>query len=443
MNVVLDSKVERLLSYRDTDGRYLGEQKSGAPESNAAETAFAECAYAGSRGHHIKPLNLSALNQLRRHWTPLIELLKALGSLHCQATTPSRMTVLDAWRVCRLAQLIPPYLAHRAVNPQSPLEIPAVAAVAFKTTLGLEAALRVYLLDRILAGHETAYSDPFDAAFLYDFVESRGLLIGATQVCAAPETMIRTVLRIVGGEGISPAAKLPPMINDSKAFYRYANQLSQFQFARILYDALALARVAEFYAIARELLARAPRGTGQVVSATSVLERLLGEWQRSLLLRAGPYLADGIPTLSAVVSRLAIDAESLDVTESCKQMLARPSPPEHEAQPFVELVKTATGMRNITEKLFTSFCAAAYDMISIEHHWLAIGSTVQRALLDSLGHNRGPDWRPDSGCLSKTSVARALAESLGLELAYTGQDATVTCRDNRARLSFSNGKPPQ
>src|SRR6516162_5753052 len=63
--------------YLDVAGRPIGEGRSAAIQQ--VPTAMQSCPYAGSRHHHAKPMNVSALRQITPLWHKIVTLLSWLS----------------------------------------------------------------------------------------------------------------------------------------------------------------------------------------------------------------------------------------------------------------------------------------------------------------------------------------------------------------------------
>jgi hypothetical protein len=183
--------------HRDTEDRPLREGRTpddlrrpvvaGAP----AEIEYRPCPYPGSR-HGLGPaghvMNVSALRQTSAHWDELVELLAFLRSAYAEARGGFGPDVMDLWRVSQLGSALPWWFVLRG----EPLP-PAPAALS-KATLGT-GILAQRLMQAMLV--ERWAPPPFSAAALVALAESTETLIGATEVCAAPEKMIARFLEVL------------------------------------------------------------------------------------------------------------------------------------------------------------------------------------------------------------------------------------------------------
>jgi hypothetical protein len=136
-------------------------------------------------------MNVSALRQTSAHWEEIIETLGFLRAAYAEARGSYGPDVMDLWRVSQLGSGLPWFFVLRG----EPL--PAYAAALSKATLGT-GILAQRLLLKMLA--ERWMPATFTAPDLAALAESTGTLVGATEVCSAPDRMIaRFVEALVAG----------------------------------------------------------------------------------------------------------------------------------------------------------------------------------------------------------------------------------------------------
>jgi len=194
--------VQRMVSerfHRDDEGRPLREGRTPEDYLRPDDIEWKPCPYAGSRRGHPR-MNVSALRQTSAHWDELIEALAFLRGAYARARGGYGPDVMDIWRVSQLGSALPWFY----VLPGRPL--PAYAAALSKATLGT-GILAQRLIVKMIA--ERWMPPPFTTQALTQLAEDTGTLVGATEVCAAPEKMIHKFIEVIvegAPEGSCPLA---------------------------------------------------------------------------------------------------------------------------------------------------------------------------------------------------------------------------------------------
>lgn len=194
--------------HRDDEGRPLREGRTPDELLQLGEIEYRACPYPGSRQQSaLVPalvMNVSALRQTSAHWDELVETLGFLRTAYAEARGGYGPDVMDLWRVSQLGSALPWFFVLRG----EPL--PAYAAALSKATLGT-GILAQRLMQRMLT--ERWLPPPFTAPALVALAESTGTLVGATEVCSAPEKMIARFLEIlVAGTPGGGVAAVAPLI---------------------------------------------------------------------------------------------------------------------------------------------------------------------------------------------------------------------------------------
>ncbi len=231
------SSYQNVIRFRDADGRPLGEGKLPIEMIAHVPMTLRTCVYAGSRFQHAQPMNLSALQQVRRHWDDCRGLLAWLRQLHLELTGSDRVTLSALWRIAQLGQSLPAWLTLRHAAPIADGALPPAIAVVFKVVAGLTLAIQSQHLAAVLSGTDDTTAAA-DRTRLIDHCETQGLLIGATEVCAGPLMMIAEILDLLI-DGPREALPLPPCaatIGDGLGFVAYAAQAARFQAAGYVVD---------------------------------------------------------------------------------------------------------------------------------------------------------------------------------------------------------------
>lgn len=208
------------LEWVDHEGRPLIESHAPAELCDAAGMELRPCPYHDSRFHHDRPMNVSALLQVRRHWESTKEIYLGLRALFRLGVDPAPLSISELWRMSYLAFAVPPYLMLS--RRERTAGIPAWAAALFKTGLGLT-PLTILLFESRLNGEP----DPAaDGQAVLAAAERHGSLIGPRHVCAGPPRLIVDVLDFVidPPEGAT-IQTFDALLDDGHAFRRFGLEL--------------------------------------------------------------------------------------------------------------------------------------------------------------------------------------------------------------------------
>ena len=180
---VLDWIVSRRVhAYLDTAGRPVGEGRSSAFQE--VQTEMRTCPYPGSRHHHAKPMNASAIQGMPP-WQDLLALMAWLSHRHRQRYGDGVTTSDDLARITSAGIMLVDYLALRRENPVGSKEVPLLVSGVYKVCLGYQLA---YLPEKF--GEPDAASKLPDATGFLAYLEREELMIGEAEVCSCPPTMI-------------------------------------------------------------------------------------------------------------------------------------------------------------------------------------------------------------------------------------------------------------
>lgn len=242
-----------VIRFRDAEGRPLGESRLSTTLAEVP-MRFGICRYPGSRFEHVRPMNLSALQQIQQHWPECRDLLAWVQRAARSETATARATLSDLWRTARLAQSLPGWLLLRQNAPMADGTLPAPVAATFKMVIGITYALQDLQFQAVLEDRALEHA-PVEPDALMAQIEQRGLLIGPTQVCAGPQAMIRAVIALLlGGDSGAPLdPALGALIGDAARPARYAAQAMRFHAAGYMVELFvhALTRAVTGWAISR------------------------------------------------------------------------------------------------------------------------------------------------------------------------------------------------
>lgn len=195
----------------DEEGRALYEGKAAPELVRTIPVTLAPFRYedSPSRSRSGKPIRQDAYRQVKDHFDDVLWVFSALREMYVAEAKPASLEIADLRRICMMAQALPRYLrvqqycasSHRSKPSQlDEFRVPVAVSVVFKSVLGI-----TNLLDYITA-HEAEVRearlarDPnapaeWTAEDLLWVAETYGLLVGDSEVCAAPASMIQRSLR--------------------------------------------------------------------------------------------------------------------------------------------------------------------------------------------------------------------------------------------------------
>src|SRR6516225_4106903 len=172
--------------YLDVAGRPIGEGRAAAFKNVPTEMQI--CPYAGTRHHHAKPMNVSALRQMMPVWDHIITLLSWLSRRYGARHKREIATHDDLALVVGAGVFLADFLALRRRQRLPSGAIPVLISGLYKVCLGFQLATFLSSLQERFTGRSP---DPLpDAAGFYAYVEAHELLIGDAEVCAGSPAMI-------------------------------------------------------------------------------------------------------------------------------------------------------------------------------------------------------------------------------------------------------------
>jgi hypothetical protein len=189
--------------YFDAAGRPIGEGRAATFQQ--VQTEMQLCPYAGSRYHHARPMNVTALRQMPA-WQHLLTMLSWLSQRHCIRHHTEITTYDDLARVTSAGIFLADFLVLRRWKPLLSHGIPVLISGLYKLCLGFQLA---YLPERY--SDEATPSRLPDSAGFYAYLEANELLIGEAEVCAGSPAMITQAYEaMTGGHAVRPEDLPPP-----------------------------------------------------------------------------------------------------------------------------------------------------------------------------------------------------------------------------------------
>jgi len=172
--------------YLDVAGRPVGEGRAAAFKN--VHTEMQSCPYAGSRYHHSKPMNVTALRQMMPAWDKVVTMLSWLSQRYRVRYEKEITTYEDLSLVTSAGVFLVDFLVLRQQKPLGSNEIPVLISSLYKVCLGFQLATYLgSMQERFGEGTTTPLPNP---AGFYDYLESRELLIGEAEVCSGSAAMI-------------------------------------------------------------------------------------------------------------------------------------------------------------------------------------------------------------------------------------------------------------
>ncbi len=223
----------------DGDGRQVGEANVFPPALRLdAPTEWRVCQYSGSRYGDERPMNITALKAMIKHWKPMMvalldvraELLRRITRSTerdlSDPTSTAKWTVGDMHMLSTLVLSLPAYwLMKRGGTSPQPALHPVLSSL-FRITDGI----RMTTHEMIFLSPERT-RDPHEIvtdADLYSFSERNGLFISSYGVCAGPRALIDEFLSIAfngylveGGESIELAPEVKELLAELRPAVDY------------------------------------------------------------------------------------------------------------------------------------------------------------------------------------------------------------------------------
>lgn len=214
----------------DADGRQVGEANVYPPGLRLdAETEWRVCQYSGSRYRDKRPMNVTALKAMIKHWKPMMMVLlevRAEWLRRTQRSRGDRWTVGDMHHLAALILSLPGFALMRGggSSPQPPLH--PVLSSLFRISDGIRMTTHEMLF---LSSERTRDPDEaFTAEELYGFAERNGLFLAERGVCAGPRTLIDEFLtvafdgvRVEGADSIELAPEVTALLAQLPAAIDY------------------------------------------------------------------------------------------------------------------------------------------------------------------------------------------------------------------------------
>jgi hypothetical protein len=193
-------------------------------------------------------MNVSSLRQAVRDWGGIIGALDVVRTEYLRRHPAAPANLVEYWRLLTAASLLPAYFTFRDREPIADGRIPAFAGSINKMMGGIMSVCGKLALAEMAEGRAVA-DVLVTPRLILEAAETTGSLIGASEVCAAPATMLEEVLTVIshgaGGKAVD-RGPIRALLPDPEAFLDYAEasaELTLVLFVLSLKIGAALARL--------------------------------------------------------------------------------------------------------------------------------------------------------------------------------------------------------
>jgi hypothetical protein len=193
--------------YLDVAGRPVGEGRAAAFQH--VQTEMQSCPYSGSRYHHSKPMNVTALRHIMPVWEQIVTMLSWLSQRYCARYQREITTYEDLSLVTSAGVFLADFVVLRRHFPLRSNEIPLLISGLYKVCLGFQLATFLGSMQERFLDETTAKHLP-DAAGFHDYLEAHELLIGEAEVCSGSAAMIMQAYDAMTGRHAVAQESLPP-----------------------------------------------------------------------------------------------------------------------------------------------------------------------------------------------------------------------------------------
>ena len=198
---------QRVQQYFDESGRPIVEVGDAA--SRQVQTEWQVCPYSGSRYHHAKPMNVSALRHISPVWEQVLTMLSWLSRRYRAWHGSDIENYVDLSQISSSGVFLADFLVLRRHMPLRSHEIPLVITGVYKACLGFQYATYLASTHERFAGARASRHLP-DAAEFHAYLEDHGLLFGEGEVCAGSAAQIMQVYDAMCGRLAVAPEPLPP-----------------------------------------------------------------------------------------------------------------------------------------------------------------------------------------------------------------------------------------
>ncbi|MDD5319091.1 MAG: hypothetical protein PHD43_00485 [Methylococcales bacterium] len=204
----------------DMEGRQVGEANV-FPDRLRLDipTEWSACPFPGSRYQNERPMNVTALKSMKKHWSQTMAVLTKIREAYLRRFPDARqgLTVGHLECLSTLVLALPAYLLMRSENKVNNGSLHPVLSNMFRVTDGVRMTTHQMLI--VPAAEATLSPDtPITSSEIYQYAERNYVFQSAHGVCAGPKAMIEEFLAVlVDGKPVEDMAsvKFDPEVQDA------------------------------------------------------------------------------------------------------------------------------------------------------------------------------------------------------------------------------------
>ena len=214
----------------DTEGHQVGEANVfPKPLRLDVPTEWRGCPHPGSRYQTERPMNVTALKSMRKHWPQIMAALLHIREAFLQRFPKARngWTVGDLERLSSLVLAVPAYLLMRTRGRVENGDLHPALSSMFRVTDGLRMTMHQMLF--LPSIEPTLAPDaPMTSAEIYAYAERNYVFFSEHGVCAGPKGMIEEFLSVLvdgkyalGSESVTFVPPLQAALDELDAAFDY------------------------------------------------------------------------------------------------------------------------------------------------------------------------------------------------------------------------------
>ncbi|MGH2396626.1 MAG: hypothetical protein ACRDFW_06490 [bacterium] len=214
----------------DAEGRQVGEANVfPKPLRLDVPTEWRTCPHAGSRYQDDRPMNVTALQSMRKHWAQMMVALLRIREAYLRRFPKARhgWTVGDLERLSSLVLAVPAYLLMRTHQRVENGDLHPVLSSMFRVTDGVRMTMHQMLFLPVV--EPTLPPDaPMTSAEIYAYAERNYAFHSNHGVCAGPRAMIEEFLNVLvdgrpveGAESVVLEAPVQAVLDDLDPAFDY------------------------------------------------------------------------------------------------------------------------------------------------------------------------------------------------------------------------------
>lgn len=183
----------------DMEGRQVGEANVfPKPLRLEIPTEWSTCPFPGSRYQNERPMNVTALKSMKKHWLQTMAVLLKIREAYLRRFPDAQQgwTVGHLERLSALVLALPAYLLMRSENTVNNGSLHPVLSNMFRVTDGVRMTMHQMLFLPV-AEATLAPDAPITSSEIYQYAERNYVFQSAHGVCAGPKAMIEEFLAVL------------------------------------------------------------------------------------------------------------------------------------------------------------------------------------------------------------------------------------------------------